>query len=69
MGTGYANLPLCKSQQGYSPQGEGELFAVPLKIRATGFTKLSSARLESAMAVPSPNSLLKKSHRKLNVMG
>jgi hypothetical protein len=28
VGAGHANLPLCKSQQGSSPQGEGESFAV-----------------------------------------
>jgi len=27
VGAGHANLPLCKSQQGYSPQGEGEFSA------------------------------------------
>jgi len=27
MGAGYANLPLCKSQQGYSPIGEGTAIA------------------------------------------
>jgi hypothetical protein len=48
MGAGHANLPLCKSQQGSSPQGEGESFSVCLKIRATEFAGQSPAKPESA---------------------
>jgi hypothetical protein len=47
MGAGYTNLPLCKTQQGYSPQGEGESSAAFLKIRATGLAGHASAKPET----------------------
>ena len=52
MDTGCANLALCKTQQGYSPPGEGETLPASLKISATGLAEQSFAKLKIAAARP-----------------